>query len=220
MPPRGIVGAVTSTPTPTRPQAVRRARALNVVTIGWNVLEAVVALGAGIAAGSVSLVGFGLDSTVEVSAAVVLAWRLRQERRTDCTQPSDRRATRLIAASFVLLGGYVGVEAVRDLAARAQPEVSGVGIAITALSLAVMPVLARAKRRLAPVIGSRAVEAEAQQTNLCALLSGVVLAGLAANALAGWWWADPVAGLAVAGIALVEGVRTWRAEALEDTCCA
>lgn len=203
----------------TRPEAVRRARGLNRLTIGWNVAEAFVALAAGIAAGSVSLIGFGLDSAIEVSAAVVLAWRLRQEQRDDCTQPSDRTATRLIAASFLALGGYVAVQAVRDLAARAEPEASPAGIALTALSLAVMPLLARAKRRLAPVIGSRAVEAEAAQTNLCALLSAVVLAGLAANAWLGWWWADPVAGLAVAGIALVEGARTWRAEQLDDTCC-
>lgn len=203
----------------TRPQAVRRARALNRLTIGWNVAEAAVALLAGIAAGSVSLVGFGLDSAIEVSAAVVLAWRLRQETREDCTQASDRTATRLIALSFLALGGYVAVQAARDLAAAARPEASAAGIAITALSLAVMPLLARAKRRLAPVIGSRAVEAEAAQTNLCAVLSAVVLAGLAANAWLGWWWADPVAGLAVAGIAMVEGVRTWRADQLTDTCC-
>ena len=203
----------------TRPQAVRRARGLNRLTIGWNVVEAFVALAAGVAAGSVSLVGFGLDSTIEVSAAGVLAWRLRQETREDCTQPSDRFATRLIALSFLVLGVYVGVQAILDLAARAEPEASPAGIAITALSLAVMPLLARAKRRLAPVIGSRAVEAEAAQTNLCAVLSGVVLAGLAANAWLGWWWADPAAALAVAGIALVEGARTWRADQLTDTCC-
>lgn len=204
----------------TRPQAVRRARGLNRLTIGWNVAEAFVALAAGLAAGSVSLIGFGLDSTIEVSAAAVLAWRLRQEIRDDCTQPSDRLATRLIAVSFLGLGAYIAIQAARDLAARAEPEVSPAGIVITALSLAVMPLLARAKRRLAPVIGSRAVAAEAAQTNLCALLSAVVLSGLAANAWLGWWWADPAAGLAVAGIALVEGARTWRAEQLEDTCCA
>lgn len=204
----------------TRPQAVRRARGLNRLTIGWNVVEAFVALAAGLAAGSVSLIGFGLDSTIEVSAAAVLAWRLGQETRDDCTQPSDRLATRLIAVSFLALGAYVAVQAIADLVARAEPEASPAGIAITALSLAVMPLLARAKRRLAPVIGSRAVEAEAAQTNLCAVLSGVVLAGLAANAWLGWWWADPAAALAVAGIALVEGARTWRADQLTDTCCA
>ncbi|HWH32275.1 MAG TPA: cation transporter [Egibacteraceae bacterium] len=204
----------------TRPEAVGRARALNRLTIGWNVVEAFVALAAGVAAGSISLIGFGLDSTIEVSAALVLAWRLRQEQRTGCTQPSDRRATRLIAVSFLLLAAYVGAQAVRDLAGRADPEASAVGIAVTALSLAVMPVLARAKRRLAPVMGSRAVEAEAAQTNICAILSGVVLAGLAANALLGWWWADPSAALVVAGIAAFEGRRAWRADALADTCCA
>ena len=203
----------------TRPQAVRRARGLNRLTIGWNVAEAFVALGAGVAAGSVSLIGFGLDSTIEVSAAVVLAWRLRQETREDCTQTSDRTATRLIAVSFAVLALYVGVQAALDLVNRAAPEASRVGIALTALSLLVMPLLARAKGRLAPVLGSRAVEAEAAQTNLCAVLSGVVLVGLAANAALGWWWADPTAALLVAAIAAVEARRTWRADQLTDTCC-
>jgi divalent metal cation (Fe/Co/Zn/Cd) transporter len=150
----------------------------------------------------------------------VLAWRLRQERRDECMQESDRRAARAIAVSFVALAIYVGVEAVRDLVGGAHPDATIVGIVLAALSLAVMPVLARAKRRLAPALGSQAVVADAKQTNLCALLSAVVLLGLGANAVLGWWWADPMAGLVIAGLACVEAVRTWRAEALEDTCCA
>lgn len=204
----------------TRAAAVQRARSLNLATIGWNSVEGVVAVAAGLAAGSVSLVGFGFDSAIEVSAALVLAWRLRQERRDECMQESDRLAVRAIALSFVALALYVAVEALRDLIDGSHPDASVVGIVLTTFSLAVMPVLARAKRRLAPALGSQAVVADAKQTNLCALLSAVVLAGLGANALLGWWWADPAAGMAIAGLAGVEAVRTWRAEALEDTCCA
>lgn len=206
-------------PTP-RQEAVARARLLNAATIGWNSIEGVVALAAGMAAGSVSLVGFGFDSGIEVSAALILGWRLRQERKEGCTQGSDRVATRAIAVSFGLLAVYVAYEATTDLLARAEPESSVPGIVLAALSLAAMPALARAKQRLAPVLGSAAAAADAKQTNLCAVLSAVVLAGLAANAALGWWWADPAAGLGIALIAAIEAVRTWRADSLEDTCCA
>ena len=203
-----------------RPQALRRARLLNRVTIGWNVVEAVVALAAGVAAGSLSLVAFGLDSCVEVSGALVLAWRLAREQRTGCTQPDDRRATKALAVCFFALAAWVSVNAVLDLADRHQPGVSAVGIVVTTLSLLTMPALARAKRRLAPVLGSRAQEREASQTRLCAILSAVVLGGLVLNAGLGWWWAYPVAALVVAALAAVEGTRSWRAESLADTCCA
>ncbi|CAN5897461.1 cation transporter [soil metagenome] len=202
-----------------RPQAVRQAVWLTRATIGWNVVEGIVAVIAGAAAGSISLVGFGLDSAIEVSAALVLIWRLAQERRSGCTAPSDRRATRLIALAFAVLAGYVAVEAVTQLVARRPPETSVVGIALAVLSLIVMPGLARAKARLAPVIGSAAVAAEARQTLLCAWLSAVLLLGLTVNAVAGWWWADPIAALVVATIAGIEAGRTWRAESLADTCC-
>lgn len=207
-------------PPATREQAVHRSRILNRLTIGWNFAEGVVAVVAGVAAGSVSLVGFGLDSGIEVSAAVVLGWRLRKEREAGCMSDFDQRATRLIAASFAVLAAYVGVESIRDLVGESAPEVSVVGIVMAALSLALMPILVRAKRRLAPVLGSRAVDSEANQTRLCALMSGVLLAGLGLNAALGWWWADPCAGLGIAALAAVEAVRTWRAEALADTCCA
>jgi len=202
-----------------RQAAVRRARRLNRFTIGWNVVEGVVALTAGVAAGSVSLIGFGLDSGIEVSASVVLAWRLHQERSGGCMADYDRRATRWIAASFAGLAGYVGVVAAGDLVGGAEPDASPVGIALATLSLLIMPVLARAKARLAPALGSRAAASEANQTRLCATMSAVVLAGLALNAALDWWWADPVAGLGIAALAAVEAVRTWRAERLEDTCC-
>lgn len=203
-----------------RDAAVRRSRWLNAATIGWNSIEGVVAIAAGMAAGSVSLVGFGIDSGIEVSAALVLTWRLAQERHGGCMQETDRRATRLIAASFLVLAAYVGFEAARDLLTGSEPEASTVGIVLAALSLAVMPILARAKRALAPTLGSAAVVADAQQTNLCALLSAVLLIGLGANGLFGWWWADPVAGIGIAALAAAEARRTWRADSLADTCCA
>ncbi len=203
----------------TRAEAVTRQKWLTGTTIGWNVVEGVVAIAAGIAAGSVSLIGFGLDSGIEVSAALILAWRLAQERRTGCKQDADKRAQRLIAVSFAALALYVGVESVRDLMTADRPDESVVGIAIAALSLVVMPLLARAKRRMAPLMGSRAVEAEAKQTVLCALMSGGLLVGLSANAALGWWWADPLAGLFIASLAAYETVNTWRADSLEHTCC-
>lgn len=203
-----------------RAEAVSRARRLNVVTVGWNSLEGAVALAAGVAAGSVSLVGFGVDSVIEVSAALVLTWRLRQERHGGCTQEADGRATKAIAVSFAALAVYVAVEAARDLLSGTAPEASVPGVVLAALSLLVMPFLARAKARLAPVLGSTAAAADAAQTNLCALLSAVVLVGLAANWVTGWWWADPVAGLGIAVLAGFEARRTWRAETLDDTCCS
>jgi len=202
-----------------RRAAVRRSRLLNRITIGWNVVEGVVAVVAGVVAGSASLVGFGLDSGIEVSAALVLAWRLAKEDGQGCMAEFDRRATRLISLSFWTLAAYVGVESAGDLLGGRHPESSVVGVVLAALSLAVMPVLARAKRRLAPVLGSQAASSEADQTSLCALLSAVLLVGLGLNAAFGWWWADPVAGLSIAVLAVAEGVRTWRADALEDTCC-
>ena len=202
-----------------RDAAVARAVVLNRVTIGWNVVEAVIALTAGIAAGSVGLLGFGLDSTIEVSASAVLAWRLAQERRVGCSQDADRTAQQGIAIAFGALAVYVAFDGVQALVAEARPDSSAVGIVLAALSLVVMPVLARAKHRVAPLIGSRAQVSEANQTSLCALMSAVLLVGLALNAWFGWWWADPVAGLGIAVLAAVEAVRTWRAEALEDTCC-
>ena len=203
-----------------RAVAVRRARWLNAATISWNTVEGIVAVTAGLAAGSVSLVGFGFDSAIEVSAALVLTWRLHQEHKGGCMQTSDRRATRAIAVSFMALGAFVGIESIRDLLGTARPDSSTVGIVIAVLSLMVMPFLARAKRALAPALGSAAAVADAKQTNLCALLSAILLVGLAANAVLGWWWADPLAGVGIAALAVLEARRTWTAESLEDTCCA
>lgn len=214
------VGAhTTAPPALSRPQAVSRARMLTWLTMTWNVIEGVVATVAGVIAGSASLIGFGVDSVIEVSSAGIVAWRLGNERHQVCQQDTDRLATRLIAGSLALLATWVAYEAVSDLVLGARPQASPVGIGIAALSLVVMPLLARAKRRLAPILGSRAVEADAAQTNICAWLSAVLLVGLGANALFGWWWADPLSGVGIAVLAAVEARRTWTADSLEDTCC-
>ena len=209
----------TSTPVRDRAAIVRRATLLNRLTIGWNAVEGIVAIAAGVAASAVSLIAFGLDSGIEVSAALVLAWRLHQERRDGCQLPADDRARRLVGWSFAALATYVSISAVIDLVGGHEPEASTLGIVIAALSLVVMPVLAAAKRRLALSLGSQAAMAEAAQTNVCTMLSAALLVGLSANAALGWWWADPIAGLAIGGVSAWMAWRTFTAESLEHTCC-
>jgi divalent metal cation (Fe/Co/Zn/Cd) transporter len=198
---------------------VARAKQLNRFSLAWNVAECVVALAAGVAAGSVSLIGFGIDSAIEVAAALILAWRLHQEHRGGCMAGYDRTATRLIALAFVALAAYVWVDAVTDLLGRARPEASVPGLLLAVASVIVMPWVARQKRALAPALGSQAVSADAQQTSLCALLSAVIIVGVGLNTVFGWWWADPVAALVIGGLALEAGRRVWRADSLADTCC-
>jgi divalent metal cation (Fe/Co/Zn/Cd) transporter len=182
----------------------RAAWALTVLTILWNSIEAAVALAAGIVARSVALVGFGLDSVVETASAVAVAWRLTR------TESAERIAVRLVALSFFGIGAFVTFNAVATLAGWAEaPEESTVGLVLVVLSLVVMPALAWAKRRLARRMGSVTLHADAAETQVCAYLSIAVLAGLAANALAGWWWMDPIAALAVACVAFYEGQRAW-----------
>jgi Co/Zn/Cd efflux system component len=183
-------------------------------TIAWNTVEAVVAISAGAAASSGALVSFGLDSTVEVSAALVALWYLGGE--------GDERgglAGRLIGLSFWSLAAWVTFDAVTDLIARDAPETSTVGIALTAVSVVVMPALAVAKRRTGRALASRALVSESNETLVCAYLSVAVLVGLSLNAAAGWWWADPVAALVVAAIAAREGLEAWRGELEEGGCC-
>jgi divalent metal cation (Fe/Co/Zn/Cd) transporter len=190
----------------------RWAWALTALTIAWNSLEAVIAIVSGIIAGSIALVGFGLDSVVEVSSALVITWRLLQQSTDhDANERAERRAVRLIAISFIGIALYVTYDAVMKLLGLGEPpERSPMGLALVALSVIVMPTLAWAKRRVAAELGSVALRADAAQTNLCTYLSAVVLLGLAANALAGWWWMDPLAGLAVAALAGREGIEAWR----------
>jgi divalent metal cation (Fe/Co/Zn/Cd) transporter len=184
---------------------------LTALTIGWNSLEALIAVGTGVQADSIALVSFGLDSVIEVSSALVIVWRLTR-RSTDsaANQRTERRAVRLIAGSFFAIAAYVAVDAVLKLLGMgAEPEQSAVGLALVTLSLVVMPTLAWAKRRVAAGLESAALRADGAQTQLCTYLSAVVLVGLAANALAGWWWMDPLAGLVVAGLAIKEGRAAW-----------
>ena len=190
-----------------------RAVRLAWATIVWNVVEAVVAIGAGTAASSIALIGFGLDSTVEVMSAVVIVWQFR-----GLAEDRERRALKLIAVSFFALAAYVGVQAIIDLLRRVEPKSSTVGIGLAIASLVVMPMLSRAKRRNGNAMGSATVVADSNQTKLCAYLSAILLAGLILNATAGWWWADPVAALAIAGLAVNEGREAWRGEMCDDCC--
>lgn len=189
---------------------LRRAVRLEWTTIGWNSVEAVVAVSAGLIASSVALLGFGFDSTIETFAAAVVLWRLR-----GAGHAREERALRLIAASFFVLAAYVAGQSLYDLVTVARPEESLPGIVLTALSLVVMPVLAVAKRRAGERIASRALVADSAETLLCTYLSAVVLGGLALNAAFGWWWADPVAGLVIAYLAVREGREAWAG----DDCC-
>jgi divalent metal cation (Fe/Co/Zn/Cd) transporter len=191
--------------------ARRWAWRLTAATIAWNTVEAVVAIAGGLLAASIALVGFGLDSVIEVSSALVIAWRLsRQGSDHEANERAERRAVRLIALSFFGIAAYVSFDSIAALLGlREEPQPSTVGLAITALSLVVMPSLAFAKRRVASSLGSVALRADAAETLLCTYLSAVVLIGLAANAFFGWWWMDPVAGLVVAGLAMREGREAW-----------
>jgi divalent metal cation (Fe/Co/Zn/Cd) transporter len=200
-----------------RSAGLRRGARLEILSLAYNILEAVVGLTAGAAARSVALIGFGLDSVVEASSAVILLWRFRTEGRgMRSAEEAERRAVRLVAAAFFLLAAYVGGRSAWDLVAASSPEASPVGIALAFASVVVMPVLAWRKRRLATELGSRSLQADSRQTTLCTYLSAVVLAGLVASSLLGWWWADPVAGLLISAIAVREGLELWRTE---DLCC-
>jgi divalent metal cation (Fe/Co/Zn/Cd) transporter len=190
-----------------RQQQRDRARALVRTTIAWNAVEAVVGLVAGIAAGSIALVGFGLDALIEFAAAGVALWYL-----AGADHEREHVAQRLIAASFGALAVYVIVDATRHLLTASHPDSSVPGVVIAAASLVVMPMLAVAKRRLAVALGSATLAAEAAETALCAWLSGVLLVGLTLRIVAGWWWADPVAGLVIAALAVREGIEAWRVD--------
>jgi divalent metal cation (Fe/Co/Zn/Cd) transporter len=190
----------------TEPELRRRGLLLEYLTIGWNTAEAFVAVAFGLAAGSIALIGFGLDSLIEVFAASVVVWQLRG----DTGEGRERRALRLIAVSFFALGAYVTGEAVYDLVARARPGESIAGIALAVISLVVMPLLGIAKRRTGRLLGSATLVADAAETFLCSYLSAILLVGLVLNATVGWWWADPLAALGIAALAVREGLEAWQ----------
>jgi divalent metal cation (Fe/Co/Zn/Cd) transporter len=198
----------------TRAANVRRGRWLEYLTIGWNLLEAVIAIGAGLVAGSIALVGFGLDSIIEVSSGAALLWRLQMD-APEKRERAEQIALKVVGVSFLLLAAYVSFDAAKSLIIREPPQASYIGIGLAALSLVVMPLLARAKRKVAASINSRALQADSRQTDICAYLSAILLGGLLLNALFGWWWADPIAALVMTPIIIKEGVEALRGE----TCC-
>ncbi|MCU1673473.1 MAG: cation efflux protein [Frankiales bacterium] len=190
----------------------RRAQLLAGASVSYNAVEGVIAIAAGLVAGSVALIGFGLDSAIEVSSGLIILWQFRHR----LPESREQQALRLIAVSFFALAAYVTFESVRALATGAEPEASPVGIGLAVASLMIMPFLAWAQRRTGKALHSNSVVADSNQTLLCTYMSAALLVGLALNAVLGWWWADPVAGLLIAGIAAKEGREAWRGEG----CCA
>jgi divalent metal cation (Fe/Co/Zn/Cd) transporter len=189
----------------------RRAQLLAGASVAYNVIEAMIAITAGVVAGSVALIGFGLDSVVEVSSGLIILWQFRHR----LPESRERQALRMMAFSFFALAAYVGTESVRALVGGHDPDSSPVGIALASASLVIMPFLSWAQRRTGRALGSNAVVADSTQTLLCTYLSAVLLLGLVLNATLGWSWADPVAGLVIAAVAMKEGREAWRGEG----CC-
>jgi divalent metal cation (Fe/Co/Zn/Cd) transporter len=188
---------------------------LEYFTVAWNLLEAAVALVCGLVAGSIALIGFGLDSLIEVSSGGVLLWRLHADHDEERRERVERSALKLVGLSLLLLAAYVAGDSVISLVRREAPERSLPGIVLAIASLIAMPLLARAKRRVASALGSSALQADSRQTDICAYLSAILLLGLLLNASFGWWWADPVAGLVMVPLIAYEG-----SEALQGkTCC-
>jgi divalent metal cation (Fe/Co/Zn/Cd) transporter len=203
---------------PDRAALVRRGLSLTWLTLGYNTLEAILALLFGAVAASIALEGFGLDSLIELSASAAALWRLRADVEPVRRHLVERRTQRFIGGSFLALAGYVLWQSATTIVNHTPPRSSPPGIALAIASLLVMPLLARAKRRVASGLGSAALRSEAMQTSLCAWLSAVLVVGLALNALFGWWWADPVAALAMIPVMLVEGRKGLRGEVCCDNC--
>jgi divalent metal cation (Fe/Co/Zn/Cd) transporter len=193
----------------------RRGKRLEYFTIAWNSLEGLVAVVAGALAGSISLVGFGIDSFIEVTSGAVLLWRMAVDADVRKRERNEKLSLRIVGVCFLALAVYVGYESVSDLVSRKAPEHSVPGIVLACVSLVVMPVLSRAKKRVATDLGSSAMHADARQTDFCVYLSAILLIGLLLNATLGWWWADPLAGLIMVPIIAKEGHDGMRARA----CC-
>ena len=203
-----------------RHSTVRQGILLSYATIGYNSLEAIGSLIAGLLSGSVALVGFGIDSVIEVIASVAAQWRLRTDADLSRRPKSELLTLRIVGWCFIALAIYVTVDGLKSLYLAEEPERTWFGLVILALSVIVMPVLASAKRRVAIKMQSTALESEAKQTSLCAYLSVIALGGVGLNALFGWWWADPLAALAMVPIIVKEGVHGIRLQPDEhDTCC-
>jgi divalent metal cation (Fe/Co/Zn/Cd) transporter len=194
--------------------AARRARLLSWLSLVWMSLEGGIAITAGILAGSIALIGFGIDSAIEGVASVVIIWRFTGARTL--SHAAEERAQKLVAVQFFLLAPYVTFEAVQHLVSAERPDVSVLGMVLTATSLVGMPALGIAKQRVARQLGSQATHGEGTQNLLCAYLAAAVFLGLVGNAAFGWWWLDPIAALVIAAVAAKEGLETWRGEG----CCA
>jgi divalent metal cation (Fe/Co/Zn/Cd) transporter len=199
-----------------RDTLVARGRRLEYLTLAWNCFEAVVALISGLLAGSVALVGFGLDSVIEVGSASILLWRFRADRDAERGERSERTARRLVGACFLLLAAYVAVESVHALWVKAVPEGSTPGVLIAVAAVIVMPLLGRAKRRVAVQLQSLALHADSRQADFCAYLSAILLVGLLLHSLLGYWWADPIAALVMVPIIAHEGVQGLRGEGCDE----
>ena len=198
-----------------REVAVQRGLRLEYLTVGWNTLEAVIGVASGILAGSIVLIGFGFDSLIEVSSGAILLWRLHSDRDLEHRERAEQRALRLVGISFLVLMAYIAFEAFRTLLKHQAPEASLPGIMLATAALIVMPILARAKRRVARNLASGALHADSRQTDICAYLSAITLGGLLLNAALHWWWADPVAALAMTPLIAREGVAALQGK----TCC-
>src|SRR5712672_3023170 len=199
-----------------RPTVVLRGRRLEYFTIVWNTLEGVIALVSGIVAGSISLVGFGIDSFIEVTSGSVLLWRMSVDSQVHRRELNERRALRIVGVCFLLLAAYIAYESALDLWSGRAPEHSIPGIILACVSLIVMPLLSRAKRKLGRALGSAAMHADAKQTEFCAYLSAILLAGLLLNAVFGLWWADPVAALIMVPIIAKEGIEGLQGKACDE----
>lgn len=186
-----------------------KGRKLEYFTLGWNLTEAVVGISAGFIAGSIALIGFGVDSVIESFSGASLLWRLQS---AEADEKREQLALRLVGMSFFVLAAYVAADAVKTLIQREPPDASIVGICLAAVSLVVMPLLARAKRRVAARLNSCALVADSRQTDLCAYLSGILFVGLILNALFGWWWADSLAAILMVPIIAREGVEAFRGD--------
>lgn len=193
-----------------------RGRRLEYFTIGWNALESLVAIIAGVFAGSSSLVGFGIDSFIEVTSGSVLLWRISVDADVQRRERNERHALKIVGTCFLALAVYITYESAMDLWSKKAPEHSIPGIVLACVSLIVMPLLSRAKREVGRALGSAAMHADAKQTEFCTYLSGILLAGLLVNALFGLWWADPVAGLVMVPIIAKEGTEGLRGKACDD----
>lgn len=201
-----------------RAALIRRGQLYSRVTLAYNSVEGVAAIVTGVMAGSIALVGFGIDSVIEVVSSVAALWRLRADANEYSRERAERVSLRIIGFCFLALALYIIVDAGRSLWSHEVPEKTWPGIIVATLSVVVMPILVTGKRRVAQGLGSRALEADASQTSLCAYLSGIVLVGLALNAAFGWWWADPVAGLLMTPIIVKEGLEGIRGEESCDDC--